>query len=230
MGGGAEQMNGGVIGVGAGQVNGGAMGVGGEVKQRNGWRLVGVIAIVVALGLAGVGAFMFMQKGDAEKRLADVEKRLDARTSRAEDVVGSEIPDTSSGGLVDPEPVSDDSGRDPNVVTAAELEAVYDGVHAGRFGYTVGNTKMSSISAITNSSISPWQTVFASADVVDGGGHVQYFYRYGVDGEWILGYGAQDMPSCERFGVAWDAQEAFADTLCHNGGDVITIKSYYGLP
>lgn len=90
---------------------------------------------------------------------------------------------------------------------------------------TVTASDILSIGDIKDSEISPYQTVTGSFN--NGG---VSFYRVGPNSEWLFGYIAQSILSCEYYNNV-DMRNAYASEQCQPDGSVTitTVKEYYNL-
>ena len=172
-------------------------------NHKNKWKLVGIILIVLFVATVAAGVLLFLDLKETEDKLKEAEDKLSTN------VLGTGDESNDEG---------QSSNKNPDVVTVEELQAAY--ANAG-FNLKVS---LHDNSNIIDGGVSPYQIVQAGTE--DG---YLYFYRIGVDGEWIFGYGGNGIPECAIFESSRHAIRAFADHGCLTRymSEDVKVRDYY---
>ncbi|MDR3297978.1 MAG: hypothetical protein LBT19_01190 [Candidatus Nomurabacteria bacterium] len=156
-------------------------------RGGKGWMIVAICAAVVAIGL-GVGlAFSYINAGDANKKVDEVQAKLDVRTeelNKFKEVTGAE-------------------NADDVILGGGDVEL-------GEIAKLLGDKLVSLDNAYVKGN-GDYQ--IAAFNVVDGeSGYIGYFYRALPDGKWkSSAFSGQAVPICKD--VTDEDAAAFKDVL-----------------
>jgi len=193
------------------------------LKQENPWKIVGIILIVLAVILAAATGYLWWVKNDQKSQTDSLKKQVSSLQKEV-----STYQKNGSSGTTTNNGAGNSNTANQGEDLATTLLKVYEAA-----GYTVTGDAVTNIGQITNSSVSPWQTIQVTIGPKDPnavGVTPAFFFRNGPSGAWRFGFARQDAPECDSF--IGDQTKAFADQKCYDtignppSNQLMTLKTF----